>query len=182
MVSYFSTSCDYLSIAIPDGPTSAALLEDGNVSGNLSLLRLLSLTLSILLLPSIGAARPRHWFTDKKWWLGEFFIAAAIGADAHSTVQRTGRQIEGNHLLGRDPSRVKVIGLATLSFGLQTTYYAACWHLTTGEDDAKGWRIVGYTAIPVTVVSIYGLKGAIHNYQLEFPKLRSQDMMIKVKK
>lgn len=134
----------------------------------------------ILLLPVHAEARPKHWFSDKKWWVGEFFIAAAIGADAHSTIQRTNRQVEGNHLLGRNPSRAKVIGLASLSMGLQTSYHAFCWHLTSGEDDAKGWRIVGYTAIPTEVVAIYGLKGAVHNYQLEFPKLKAQDKMVKL--
>ena len=138
--------------------------------------------LAILLLlsfPLSAEARPKHFFTDKKWWIGEFFIAAAIGADAHSTVIRTNRQTEGNIFLGRNPSRAKVIGLASLSMGLQTSYYALCWHLTTGEDDTKGWRIVGYTAIPTEVVAIYGLKGAIHNYQLEFPKLKAKDQMVK---
>ena len=142
-------------------------------------MKLLKLLAILLLIAFPAEARPKHFFSDKKWWVGEFFIAAAIGADAHSTVQRTGRQIEGNHLLGPNPSRAKVIGLASLSMGLQTSYHAFCWHLTTGEDDAKGWRIVGYTAIPVEVVSIYGLKGAIHNYHLEFPKLKAQDKMVK---
>jgi len=128
--------------------------------------------LLLMSLTTAAEARPKHWFTDPKWWVGEFFIAAAIGADAQSTVLRTNRQVEGNHLLGKNPSRQSVIGVAVLSMGLQTTYHAFCWKLTVGEDDLKGWRIVGYTAIPTEVVAIYGLKGAVHNYHLEFPKAK----------
>ena len=67
-----------------------------------------------------------------------------------------------------------------LSFSLQTTYHSACWHLTTGEGDTKGWRIVGYTAIPTEVVTIYGYFGAVHNYQLEFPKAKFSQHMERV--
>ena len=116
-------------------------------------------------------------FRDPWWDIGEFLNAAAIATDAQSTVLRTNRQVEGNRLLGRNPSRGKVIGLATISFSLQTTYHAACWHLTTGEGDTKVWRVIGYTAIPTEVVIIYGVKGAIHNYHLEFPKAKFQPHM-----
>jgi hypothetical protein len=121
-------------------------------------------------------------FRDPLWDVGEFLNAAAIGTDAYSTVLRTNRQVETNRFLGRNPSRASVVGLATLSFSLQTTYHAACWHLTTGENDTKPWRIVGYTAIPTEVVIIYGYFGAVHNFQLEFPKLKAQDSMIQVKR
>jgi len=132
-------------------------------------MRYLAAALLTISLTSVAEARPKHWFTDPKWYLGEFFVAASIGADAASTVQRTNRQIEGNRFLGRNPSRQKVIGVAVLSMGLQTTYHALAWHLTVGEDDTKPWRVVAYTAVPIICMSIYG-PAAVHNYHLEFPK------------
>jgi hypothetical protein len=147
-------------------------------------MRCLLLTVLTILISSTSVeARPKHWYKDPKWLLGEFLSAAAIGADAYSTVLRTNREIEGNHLLGPNPSRGKVIGVASLSMGLQTFYYAECWHITKGEDDqSKFWNFIGYTGVPVSVVSIYGLKGAIHNFQLEFPKVPTmtvKDKMVK---
>lgn len=136
------------------------------------------LSIILLVLPASAVARPRHWYTDKKWYLGEFFVAASIGADAASTVQRTNRQIEGNRFLGRNPSRQKVIGVALLSMSLQTSYHALAWHLTVGEDDTRPWRIVSYTAVPIICMSIYGT-AAVHNYHLEFPHLKVQPSMVK---
>jgi len=127
-------------------------------------------------------ARPRHWFTDPKWWLGEVIIASAIAADAHSTADRSRHLVEGNHLLGGNPSKLRVAGLASLSMGLQTTYHAAAWHYSVGDDDpSKAWRLVGYTAIPIVCVSIYG-HAAVHNYQLDFPKMTAKPSMIQVNK
>jgi len=126
-------------------------------------------TLLLFTLASSVEARPRHWYTDKKWWVGEFFVAASIGADAASTVQRTGRQVEGNHLLGKNPSRRSVIGVAVLSMSIQTSLHAEAWHITVGEDDTKPWRLVAYTGVPIICMSIYGT-AAVHNYHLEFPK------------
>lgn len=119
-------------------------------------------------------ALPTHFYRDPKWLLGEFFILASVGMDAYSTVLRTGPIIEGNRFLGQNPSRPKVISVACLSAGLQTTYHAAIWHYYLADGrEPRGWKTVEYTAIPLTSTVIYGYYGAVHNFELEFPKLKA---------
>lgn len=151
----------------------------------------LFLLLDLIFLAAAASATPRkHWYHDPKWWVGEAVIAAAIAADAHSTVRNLNNGYhENNPLLGRYPSTGKVAGFALLDFSAQTTYHALAWHFTHhvpladsclkdvwGHEtcheftqDRLGWRIIGYVGIPLEVSIING-RAAYNNYRLPEPK------------
>jgi len=124
---------------------------------------------------NVGDGLPRkHFFSDPKWWIGESVVIVSHAADAYTTTQRPHGIIEGNNFIGINPSNKKVALVSLTAFSIQTTLHAGAWHVThhvpladgTGYDqDHLGWRIVGYTGIPVTVALING-RQAIKNYQL----------------
>lgn len=135
-----------------------------------------AVALILLLLPVTAEAKPKHWFTDPKWWVGTALMGAAIAADAHSTSRGVGMGLrEENWALGPKPSNARIAGISLGYFGIQTALHAGAWHFThhvpladsSGYDeDRLGWRILGYTALPATVLAING-HSAAKNYRLE---------------
>jgi hypothetical protein len=121
--------------------------------------------LFLLLAATNAEAKPKHWYKDWKWWVGEAVIAGAFVADAHSTSLAQSRHvgIEGNPFLGPHPDNKAIVGLSLTGFAIETGLYAGCWHFS--HDDTKPWRILGYTGIPVGGVVILG-RSAKHNYEL----------------
>lgn len=121
----------------------------------------------LLLSPLSTFAAPRHWYTDKKWWLGEAVIAGAVFVDYHSTAINRGVGGETNPFLGPHPTTRGLVIVGASAFTYWTTLHAVEWHI--GHDDPnKAWRIVGYTAIPVVAAAIHGTAAA-HNYSLPAP-------------
>jgi hypothetical protein len=120
----------------------------------------------LLLAGATGAeARPRHWYKDWKWWVGEAVIAGAFVADAHSTslAQSQHIGIESSPFLGSHPDNKSIVGLSLTGFAIETGIHAGCWHFS--HEDTKPWRVLGYTAIPLEGVLILG-RAAKHNYEL----------------
>lgn len=111
-----------------------------------------------------ASAEPKHWYKDKKWWIGEAVIAAAVAADYHSTAIQRGTGRETNMLLGPSPSNRRLVIVGSSAFGYWTALHVLDWHFWH-DDPVKGWRTFGYTAIPVAAAAIHG-SAAIHNYEL----------------
>ncbi len=74
--------------------------------------------LAVLLVCVPAHAGPRrHWFKDKKFWLGFATIAGSVVADVETTEAARGRGAqEGNPLYGSHPSRLRAYGTG---FGME---------------------------------------------------------------
>jgi hypothetical protein len=110
-------------------------------------------------------AKPKHWYKDWKWWIGEAVIAGAFVADAHSTSMAQSRHIgiESSPFLGPHPDNKSIVRLSLTGFAIETGIHAGCWHFS--HEDTKPWRVLGYTGIPLEGVLILG-RSAKHNYEL----------------
>lgn len=148
------------------------------------------LTLSLLVVFAVPAfAGPKHFYTDKKWWIGVAVIGAANALDALSTCQSAGRGIETNPILGPNPSCKNVAGLTIGGFVIESGFHALSWHCQ--QDDffeqhpagQKGRcyglnqyegnhpilnQVLVYSAIPAINVGFH-IPAAIHNWGLPKP-------------
>lgn len=123
--------------------------------------------LALLSLAASAEARPKHWYTDKKWWVGTALMGAAIAADAHSTSRGVGMGLQERNTwaFGSRPSNARIAGISLGYFAIQTSLHAAAWHVERNET-SKPWNVLKYTALPTTVLVING-HDAAKNYQLE---------------
>jgi hypothetical protein len=114
-------------------------------------------------------AAPRHWYTDKKWWIGESVNLLATGLDANSTCCALSRgSTEGNIILGPHPSCRNVAGMQMGAAFYWTFFHVLDWHFWNNPEAPvpnRALRIIGYTAIPVAAAAIHG-SAAIHNYRV----------------
>jgi hypothetical protein len=120
----------------------------------------------LLLVAATGTeAKPKHWYKDWKWWIGEAVIAGAFVADAHSTALAQSHHIgiESSPFLGPHPDNKSIVGLSLTGFAIETGIHAGCWHFS--HEDTKPWRVLGYTGIPLEGALILG-RSAKHNYEL----------------
>lgn len=119
----------------------------------------------LLLCASNAHAAPRrhHWFTDPKWWAGEAVIVTAVALDGNSTCRAVARGgVEQNMILGPHPSCGQVAALDIGAVGYWTGFHILEWKLSY-DDPKLGWRLMGYTAIPVAAAAIHG-SAAAENY------------------
>ena len=118
-----------------------------------------------LTMPGSAWSKPRHWYSDPKFWMGEAVIAGALIADGATTVNGLHRgMMETNPILGAHPSTARVAGYDVTLFAGYTAANAAEHHLTRNE--SKPWRVAGYVAIPAIAASAHGY-AAIHNSELK---------------
>src|SRR3974390_676398 len=113
-------------------------------------------------IPAFGS--PKHWYTDKKWWVGEAVIVTAVALDMNSTagaIHRGGW--ETNVFLCPHPSTRRIAIMGTAAGGYWTFFHALDWHFF--HDDSKGFRIFSYTAIPAIAVATH-VPAAINNYSV----------------
>src|SRR5260370_25455133 len=80
--------------------------------------RIALLIATALLSASLAHAepRPRRWYKDWKWWVGEALIAGIRAADAHSTVTTPSpspRCIETNLFLGNHPTTAAIVAISS---------------------------------------------------------------------
>lgn len=133
--------------------------------------KLAVIALVVAALARSADATPRHWYTDKKWWVGEAVIVGSTMADAASTCRGVGRGgVEQNMILGPSPSCGHVFAFEVGATGYWTFFHALDWHLMNGENpDAKlGWRVFGYTVIPIAAFAVNG-SAAIQNFGVPNP-------------
>jgi hypothetical protein len=128
-------------------------------------LKILGIFMFSLLTVTNVEAKPRHWYKDWKWWMGEAVIAGAFVADGYSTSLAQSRHagVETNPFLGPHPSNRGIVGLSLAGFSVETAMHAACWHYS--HDENKGWRIFGYTTTPTAAAAVIG-RSAAHNFSL----------------
>lgn len=129
--------------------------------------------------PAHAEPRPKHWFKDWKWWVGEAFIAGIRAADAHSSVTVRANCPacnETNFFLGKHPSTGALAGMAGAGFGIQTTLHILSWKYCPSEN-SRWWRAATYSLVPG--VSAASIPGIVHNYGLSSPpKSSSPSSMI----
>src|SRR5260370_1216569 len=90
--------------------------------------RIALLMATALLSASLAHAepRPKRWYKDWKWWVGEALIAGIRAADAHSTVTTPSRCpgcIETNLFLGKHPSTGAIVAISTEGFALESALH-----------------------------------------------------------
>jgi hypothetical protein len=131
----------------------------------MSKLTVVGMTMCLLTAAASAEARPKHWYKDWKWWAGEAVIAGAFVADSYSTSLAQSRRvgIETNPFLGPHPNNGAIARLSLTGFAIETTLHAYMWHLS--NEDTKGWRAFGYTAVPGAGAVILG-RSAAHNFKL----------------
>ena len=116
--------------------------------------------------PAHAEPRPKHWFKDWKWWVGEAFIAGIRAADAHSSVTAQANCpacYETNFFLGKHPSTGALAGMAGAGFGILTTLHILSWKYCPDER-SRWWRAASYSLVPG--VSATAIPGIVHNYSL----------------
>lgn len=124
---------------------------------------------SMLIIIAAGpaSARPKHFYTDKKFWLSEAVIGTAIFLDYHSTAQhRLGT--ESSPLLGTHPSTGRIAGIGILDFGAETGFNIAFYKIARigGQaNETRTWDTLGYLSQPTISLATH-LPAAIHNYGL----------------
>jgi len=131
----------------------------------------IALMAAVLLFGSLAHAepRPKHWFKDWKWWVGEAFIAGIQAADAHSSVAVQANCPacnETNFFLGKHPSTGALAGMAGAGFGIETTFHILSWKYCPDER-SRWWRAASYWLVPGA--SATSIPGIVHNYSLASP-------------
>lgn len=124
--------------------------------------------LAILLLVAIPAhASPRHWYADKRWWVGEGIIALSVALDAHSSCLAVNRGVDTSIAFPSRRSCGADTGIGLGAFAAYTALHAAEWHF--GHDDpSRAIRALTPWMLPAVVAPIH-LSAAIHNYMLPAP-------------
>ena len=126
------------------------------------------LLLSLLAGPP-AHARPRHFWTDKKWWTGVAVIGAATALDGASTCQGLGRGgVETNLLIPGNPTCARVGYFMAGAFTFWTTIHAVDWHYSH-DSPSRVERMAGLTAMPIGTLAVH-LPSAIHNLQIPPPR------------
>ena len=131
---------------------------------------IMALLITMALFCGSADAKPRHWYTDKKWWIGEAVITAAVVADAHSTSRGVGMGFTERNTwaFGSRPSNGRIAGVSAGYFAIQTTLHATAWHVERNETN-KYWNTAKYVGVPAAVAIINGHNAAL-NYQLSQQK------------
>jgi hypothetical protein len=131
--------------------------------------RIAVLMATVLLSGSLAHAepRPRRWYKDWKWWVGEALIAGIRAADAHSTVTTHSRCpgcIETNFFLGKRPSTGAVVAISGAGFSLESALHILSWKYCPDER-SRWWRAASYALVP-GVDAAGSIPGIVHNYGL----------------
>ena len=136
----------------------------------------IALMAAVLLFGSLSQAepRPKHWFKDWKWWVGEALIAGIRAADAHSSVTAQANCPacnETNFFLGKHPSTGALAGFAAAGLGIETTFHILSWK-NCPDENSRWWRVASYALIP-SVDAAVSIPGIVHNYGLSSPQKSS---------
>jgi len=103
----------------------------------------------VLVLATPVMAKPKHFYQDKKWWIGEAAIVAS-GLASGISVNHT-RQ-GGTNLFGNATSSGEIAGIELAGFGVYTGLHILDWKV--GHDDPnKVWRFIAYTSVPAIATS-----------------------------
>ncbi len=143
--------------------------------------RIAMMMAAVLLAGSLAEAepRPKHWYKDWKWWVGEAFIAGIRAADVHSSLTARSRCPvcnETNFFLGNHPSDAALVGVGSAGFGIQTTLHILSWKYCPDEN-SRWWRTASYSLMPGAAAA--SIPGIVHNYGLTSqPKPASPTAMI----
>lgn len=122
------------------------------------------ITLMALLLLGLFAtqdavARPKHFYTDKWWWLGRGFSATAVGLDAWSTGSYLNvcSTCADSFPLFNVNSRGTIAGASIIDFAISTGFSVVEWHLGPRLSDGKPVdRLLGYFGQPAVDGALHG--------------------------
>lgn len=113
--------------------------------------------------PSIPSPHKSHWYARKSFWISEAVIGAAVAFDYSATASRRGA-IEGNWLIGSNPSNQRLAGVGLLGFGVYSGFNSLEWSRTEKEP-SRDWRIFAHVSVPAVALGIHSY-GAAHNLSL----------------
>jgi hypothetical protein len=115
--------------------------------------------------PALRVHRP--FYRDKWWWMGRAVSALAIVVDAASTTraQAACGGCADSFPLWSVRGTGGLAGAGVLNFAVSTAFSIAEYELTA-NDPARGFRVAGILAQPVTDVALHDLWAARHNYAL----------------
>jgi hypothetical protein len=118
-----------------------------------------------LLVCGTADARPKHWYTDWKVYVGLGVITGAVIADGQSTCLAFSHgYVEAGHFGRGNTSCAKAtIGVTAAGALYGTTYILQARHFE--ESNSRAWRAISLVALPAIVVAGHG-SAAIHNYDL----------------
>jgi hypothetical protein len=108
------------------------------------------------------SARPRHWYSDPKFWIGEAVIVGSTYADARTTCNGFGRgYVEGNPLDRGAHNCGAAIGILSIGTGIYTGLHIASYRMLQ-DDTSKAWRGVSLVTVPAIAFGFDGVS-AIRN-------------------
>jgi hypothetical protein len=118
---------------------------------------------------SRGGPAPRHFYTDRWWWVGRAVSGAAVTVDAASTMTAARACpgcVEDSYLFsyGR-PTPGRTAARAGLGFGISTVFAIAEWWVMRRAPRRNPWTIGSYVDVPITDGVVHGW-AAEHNYAL----------------
>jgi hypothetical protein len=122
--------------------------------------------IALVLLSAISCgASPKHWWKDKRWWVGVGIIGGAVAADVYSTCQRIGvHGVEAGIAFAGNRSCGTTMAVGSGAFGFETALHAVEWHF--GHDDPnRVIRSLTPWIVPAAVAPIH-IHAAIHNLDL----------------
>lgn len=118
------------------------------------------LVLSFLPLAAQAQSKPKHFFQEKKWWIGEAVILASVAVDyAYSSRAISSGFQEGNILLGPYPSTGRMVGIGFAVAGFWTAVHAGSYEIMK-NDPSPAWRNLSLMSTPIEAGIIHGYGAA----------------------
>ena len=104
---------------------------------------------------SSASARPRHWYTNWKWWAGEAAIVGSLVADGRSTCLGYSRGlVEANPLARGTRSCASAVSILLTAGTVYTGLHVESYR-TLENDPSKAWRAVSLVSVPAVVCAFH---------------------------
>lgn len=128
----------------------------------------LATAVALIFLATPLAAKPKHFYSDKKWWIGVGVIGAVALLDGISSEHAYNRGAvevgwDASPLIGAHPSPAASAGYCFGEFAVGAAFHWGAWK-ATHNDTSKYWRFAGYTTVPAIWTGI-GTPTIVNNFR-----------------